>query len=80
MKMINVGVRPAESSDLKITNTRLRFGQPFLVLNEDEESFSGFHIIDENTNIYELSAWYKAKRVYVPLGALDQQIKIIKNN
>ncbi|WP_281991215.1 hypothetical protein [Aquimarina aggregata] len=72
-----VAFRLAEPYDIKVSNRQLRFGQCFTVLNTDNKTLSGPHIINRETNIYELSDWFKSKRIYVPVSCLDQKIEVV---
>lgn len=70
--------RPAEKEDLLRDAKTLRLGQAYLVMNGDGQTLSGFHIIRPETDPYELSAWFKAGRVFVPLCSVDSTIEIEK--
>lgn len=71
-----VTFRPAKSYDLKINDKLMRRGQPYLVVNSDQKTLSGFHVIDEHTDPYELAIWFKQDRLFVPVSCIDENIKI----
>jgi len=68
--------REGAPDDLKVNPTTLKYGQAFVVINSDEKTLSGFHIITEDTDPKELAAWLNDKRLYVPVSCLDEDISI----
>ncbi|WP_422105549.1 hypothetical protein [Winogradskyella sp.] len=64
---ISAQIRLAKGNDLLLAQGVIKFDQPYYVLNDDLETFSGVHVTDIFHSYEALKELFKKKRIYVPI-------------
>lgn len=71
---ISVEIRLAKGKDLLLAKGVMKVHQPYYVLNDDLETFSGVHVTDKFHSYQELKKLFDKKRIYVPVTHCSDHI------
>jgi len=78
MITVQLQIRRATKYDV-LKDNNLRMGLTYYVKSIlTKGMFCGPMVTTDYTDREEFSAWYKQGRIYVPISALDNKIKIVK--
>lgn len=71
---ISVQIRLAKGKDLLLAQGVMKMHQPYYVLNNDLETFSGVHVTDKFHSYQVLKELFDKNRIYVPVTHCSDHI------